>query len=104
MLNPLKDAVGVSAVEYSVKFDGLYERLSGVETLLEKKKTTWRFDKIPPWISKTAISRSTKRHVTKKAYADDAYKDLKTAEFTIQLLANQYMNFHSIHLVFPLKI
>ena len=31
-------------------------------------------------------------------------KDLKTAEFTIQLSANQYMNFHSIHLVFPLKI
>ena len=37
-LNPLKGAVGVSAVDYSAKFDGLYERLSGVETLLEKKK------------------------------------------------------------------
>ena len=35
---------------------------------------------------------------------DDTYKDLKTAEFPIQLSANQYMNFHSVHLVFPLKI
>ena len=40
----------------------------------------------------------------KRAYADDTFKDLKMAEFTIQLLANQYMNFHSVHLVFPLKI
>ena len=38
LLNPLKDAVGVSDVDYSNKFDGLYKRLSGVETLLEKKK------------------------------------------------------------------
>ena len=37
-LNPLKDAVSVSAVDYSAKFDGLYKRLNNVETLLEKKK------------------------------------------------------------------
>ena len=41
-LNPLKDAVGVSAVDYSAKFDGLYKRLNSIETLLEKKKSTWR--------------------------------------------------------------
>ena len=82
-LNPLKDAVSVSAVDYSAEFDGLYKRLKNVKTLLEKKKSTWRVDKIPWWISKIAISRSTKRYTTKKAYADDTYKDLKTAEFTI---------------------
>ena len=32
-LNPLKDAVGVSTVDYSAKFDGLYKRLNTVETL-----------------------------------------------------------------------
>ena len=37
-LNSLKDAVGVSAVDYSAEFDGLYERLNNVETLIEKKK------------------------------------------------------------------
>ena len=40
----------------------------------------------------------------KKLYADDTYKDLKTAEFNIQLSSNQYMNFHNVHLVFPMKI
>ena len=65
-LNPLKDAVGVSAVDYSAEFDGLHKRLNNVETLL-KKKSTWRVDKIPRRISKTAISRSTKRYTTKKS-------------------------------------
>ena len=67
LLNPLKDAIGVSALDYSAEFDGLYKRLSNVETLIEKKKSTWRVHKIPPWISKTAISRSTKRYTTKKS-------------------------------------
>ena len=38
LLNLLKDAVGVSTVDYSAKFYGLYKRLNSVETLLEKKK------------------------------------------------------------------
>ena len=40
----------------------------------------------------------------RKAFADDTYKDLKVAEFSIQLSNNEYMNFHSLHLVFPMKI
>ena len=66
LLNSLKDAVIVSTVDYSGEFDGLYKRLNNVETLIEKKKSTWKVDKIPPRISKTAISRSTKRYTTKK--------------------------------------
>ena len=42
--------------------------------------------------------------LTKKAYADDTYKGLKVAEFTIKLTNNQYMNFHNEYLVFPMKI
>ena len=66
-LNPLKDAVGVSAVDYSAEFDGLYKRLNSIETHLEKKISTWRVDKIPPQFSKTTISCSTKRYATKKS-------------------------------------
>ena len=102
-LNPLKDDVGVSAVDYSAKFDELYKRVNNAQTLLEKKSIC-RVDKIPRWTSKTTISRSTTRYTTKKSIVDDTYKDLKTTEFTIQLSANQYMNFHSAYLVFPLKI
>ena len=103
-LNPLKGAVGVIAVDYSAEFDGLYERLSGVETLLEKKKAPGELIKYLPGLAKPLYQGQLKGTLPKKAYADDTYKDFKTVEFTIQLSANQYMNFHSIHLVFPLKI
>ena len=66
LLNLLKDAVGVSAVDYSAEFDRLYKRLNYVETLGEKKNTL-RVDKIPPRISKTAMSTATKRYTTKKS-------------------------------------
>ena len=42
--------------------------------------------------------------LTKKAYADDTYKSLKVAKFNIKLTNNQYMNFHNVYLVFPMKI
>ena len=103
-LNPLKDAVSVSAVDYSAKFDGLYKRLNNVETLIEKKKAPGELIRYLPGLAKPLYQGQLKGTLPKKAYADDTYKDLKTAEFTIQLSANQYMNFHSIHLVFPLKI
>ena len=95
-LNPLKDAVGVSAVDYSAEFDGLYKRLNSIETLLEKKKK--HLESYLPGLAKLLYT------LPKKAYTDDTYKYLKTAEFTIPLSANQYMSFHSVHLVFPLKI
>ena len=33
-INPLKDAFGVSALDYSVEVDRLYKKLNNVETLL----------------------------------------------------------------------
>ena len=102
-LNPLKDAVGVSAIDYSAEFDGLYKRLSSVETLLEKKRAPGELIRYFPGLAKPLCQGQLKGTLPKKAYANDTYKDLKTAEFTIQLSANQYMNFHSVHLVFPLK-
>ena len=102
--NPLKHAVGVITVDYSAKFHGLYKRLSNVETLLEKKKAPGELIRYLPGLAKLLYQGQLKGTLPKKGYADDTYKDFKTAEFTIPLLANQYMNFHSVHLVFPLKI
>ena len=66
-LNLLKDTVSVSTIDYSTEFDRLYKRLNNVENLIEKKKSTWRVDKISPPISKTTISKSTKRYTNKKS-------------------------------------
>ena len=104
LLNLLKEAVSVSTVDYSAEFDGLYKRFNNVETLIEKKKAPEELIRYLPGLAKPLYQGQLKGTLPKKAYADDTYKDLKTAEFTIQLSANQYMNFHSVHLVFPLKI
>ena len=66
-LNPLKDSVGVSGIDYSAKFEGLYKRYNTVKSFLKKKKNDWRVDEISPWFSNTSISRSTKRYATKKS-------------------------------------
>ena len=95
--NPLKDTVGVSAVDYSAEFDELYKRLNNVETLLEKKKAPGELIRDLPILAKSLYQGQLKGTLPKKAYADGTYKDLKTAEFTIQLSANQYMNFNSVH-------
>ena len=81
----------------------MYKRLSSVETLLEKKRAPGELIRYFPGLAKPLCQGQLKGTLPKKAYANDTYKDLKTAEFTIQLSANQYMNFHSVHLVFPLK-
>ena len=89
-LNPLKEAVSVSTVDYSAEFDGLYKRLSGVETLLEKIKAPGELIRYLPGLAKLLYQGQLKGTLPKKAYADDTYKDLKTAEFSMQLSANQY--------------
>ena len=60
--------------------------------------------KVCSWVDKTNLSRANKQNFGKKAYAVDSYRDLKIATFNVQLSANQYMNFHNVHLVFPMKI
>ena len=57
-----------------------------------------------PGLSKPLYQPQLKGMTERKAFADDTYKDLKVAEFSIQLSNNEYMNFHSLHLVFPMKI
>ena len=71
---------------------------------MEKKKEPGELIRYLGGLAKLLYEGQLKGTLPKKVYADDTYKDLKTAEFTIQLSANQYMNFHSVHLVFPLKI
>ena len=57
-----------------------------------------------PGLTKPLYQGQLKGMTERKAFADNTYKDLKVAEYMIQLSNNEYMNFHGVHLVFPLKI
>ena len=95
--------VGVSAVDYSADFDHLFKKSENSEKILETGKGSSELVRYLPGLTKPLYQGQLKRTTERKAFADDTYKDLKVAEYTIQLLNNEYMNFHNVHLVFPIK-
>ena len=103
-LNPIKDAVGVSAVDYSADFDHLFKKSENLEKFFETRKASGELVRYLPGLTKPLYQGQLKGTTERKAFADDTYKDLKVAEYTIQLSNNEYMNFHNVHLVFPMKI
>ena len=103
-LNPLKDAVGVTSIDYGTECDGLVKKGDNLQYFIEKGEAQGNLVRYLPGLAKPLHQGQIGVTIEKKAYADDTYKDLRTAEFNIQLSSNQYMNFHNVHLVFPLKI
>ena len=103
-LNPLKDATGVTSVDFGTQFDGLVKKADNLQNFIEKGEAEGGLLRYLPGLALPLYQGQIRGTIEKKAFADDTYKDLKTAEFTIHLSANQYMNFHNVHLVFPLKI
>ena len=103
-LNPLKDAAGVAAVDYSTDFASLDKKIDNFMKLFDQGKGPGDLVRYIPGLTKPLFQGQIDGTQEKKAFADDTYKDLKTAEFTIQLSSNHYMNFNNVHIVFPLKI
>ena len=105
-LNPtkVKDAVGVSAVDYSADFDNLYKKSENFENVYKTGKANGELIRYLPGLVKPFYQGQLKGTTERKAFADDTYKDLKVVEFAIQLSNNEYMNFHGVHIVFSMKI
>ena len=103
-LNLLKDAAGVAAVDYSTDFASLDKKIDNFMKLFDQGKGPGELVRYIPGLTKPLFQGQIDGTQEKKAFADDTYKDLKTAEFTIQLSSNHYMNFNNVHIVFPLKI
>ena len=96
--------VGVSAVDYSADFDHLFKKSENLEKFFEMGKASGELVRYLPGLTKPLYQGQLKGTNKRKAFADDTYKDLKVAEYAIQLSNNEYMNFHNVHLVFPMKI
>ena len=103
-LNPIKDAVAVSAVDYSADFDYLFKKSENSEKIFETGKASGELVRYLPGLTKPLYQGQLKGTTERKAFTDDTYRDLKVAKYTMQLSNNEYINFHSVHLVFPLKI
>ena len=103
-LNPIKDEVGVSVVDYSADFDHLFKKSENLEKCFETGKASSELVRYLPGLTKPLYQGQLKATTERKAFADNTYKDLKVAEYTIQLSNNEYMNFHNVHLIFPMRI
>ena len=104
VLNPIDDAVGISTVDCTAEFDGLYKTVDKLEKFYETGSAPGNLIRYIPGLAKPIYQGQISVTVEKKAYVDDTYRDLKIATFNIQLSVIQYMNFHEVHLVFPLRI
>ena len=102
--NPLDDAEGVAAVDYSADFDSLSKRIENIEKLYKYGTAPGNLIRYIPGLAKPICGGQITNTIEKKAYPEDLYRDQKIATFNIQLAANQYMNFHDVHLVFPMRI
>ena len=103
-LNPMKDAAKVEAVYYTTGFENLFGWFDAYTKFYNTGKRKNYLVRYIPGLTKPAHQGQLDRTLTKKAYADDTYIGFKVAEFNIKLTNNQYMNFHNVYLVFPMKI
>ena len=103
-LNPLKDSVGVTSVDYTAQFNSLSQKVDNLKKFVKDGTAESGLINYLPGIVPPVYQGQLKGINERKAYADETYSGLKIAEFNIQLSNNEYMNFHDVQLVFPLKI
>ena len=103
-LNPLKDAVGVVSVDYSSQFNALSKKVENLKNFVENGNAEGAMLEYLPGLAEPKYQGQIKGINERKAYADETYTNLKIAEFNIQLSNNEYMNFHNLEIVFPMKI
>ena len=103
-LNPLKDAAGVVSVDYSSQFNALSKKVENLKNFVENGNAEGAMLEYLPGLAEPKYQGQIKGINERKAYADETYTNLKLAEFNIQLSNNEYMNFHNLEIVFPMKI
>ena len=103
-LNPLKDAVGVTSVDYSSQYNALSKKVDNLKNFVENGSAEGAMLAYLPGLADPKFQGQLKGINEKKAYADDTYTAKKIAEFNIQLTNNEYMNFHDVQICFPMRI
>ena len=103
-LNPLKDAIGVVSVDYSSQYNALSKKVENLKNFVENGSAEAGMLDYLPGLAEPKYQGQLKGINERKVYADETYVGQKIAEFNIQLSNNEYMNFHNLQIVFPMKI
>ena len=92
-LNPLKDATGVAAIDYSADIDNLIGKLDKLTTLYDTGHMHKDVIKYIPGMAPISYQGQIDYVDTKRTYAASRYSDMQQLEFNLEVINNHYINF-----------
>ena len=101
-LNPIKDATGVAAIDYSANIDNLIDKLDKLSVLYETGCMDKDVIRYIPGMPPVSYQGQTDYNDTKRTYAASTYSDMQQLEFNLEVINNHYINFSTMVLCLPI--
>ena len=101
-LNPIKDATGVSAIDYSADIDNLIDKIDKITTLYDTGRMDKDVIKYIPGMAPVSYQGQIDFVDTKRTYAASTYPDMQQLEFNLEVVNNHYINFSNMALCLPI--
>ena len=101
-LNPIKDATGVSAIDFSADIDNLIDKIDKITTLYDTGRMDKDVMKYIPGMARVSYQGQIDFVDTKRTYAASTYSDMQQLEFNLEVVNNHYINFSNMVLCLPI--
>ena len=101
-MNPIKDAAGVSSIDFSADIDNLNEKLDKLSTLYDSGRMDKDVMKYIPGMAPVSYQGQIDFIDTKITYAVSNYSDMQQIEFNLQVINNHYINCSNMVLCLPI--
>ena len=101
-LNPIKDAAGISSIDFSADIDNLIEKLDKLSTLYDSGRMDKDVMKYIPGMAPVSYQGQIDFIDTKRTYAASTYSDMQQLEFNLEVINNHYINFSNMVLYLPI--
>ena len=102
-LNPINDAIGVSAIDFSADIDNLIDKIDMISTLYDTDRMDKDVMKYIPGIAPVSYQGQIDFVDTKRTYAASTYSDMQQLEFNLEVVNNHYINFSNMVLCLPIS-
>ena len=101
-LNPMQDATGVGAIDYSANIDNLIDKLDKLGTLYDSGRMDKDVMKYIPGMVPISYQGQIDFVDTERTYAASTYSDMQQLEFNLEVVNNHYINFSTMVLCLPI--
>ena len=101
-LNPMKDATGVAAIDYSANIDNVIDKLDKLSVLYDSGRMDKDVMKHIPGMAPISYQGQIDFVDTKRTYAASTYSDMQQLQFNLEVVNNHYINFSTMVLCLPI--